>query len=353
MIKFYTDLSHYLGKQDRGSLVHFLKPYVDKDVKSAEELNEQFGDFYLHYEQTEKLEDAQFAILPLDLEYYVLRKKERLMLDFIQKAKDAGKEVITQTNGDFGITPKVKDVIVLRQNGYQSKRLPKQYAFPSIFADPLQEYCKTDSVIVRDKGEKPVVGFDGLAQVSFMKNLYDVTRTALLNLKSHLGLSIYDTNVLYPTTLYRTRALRYIEQDQRLVANFNKRSKYKAGAKNKQEGRKLTLEFYDNMVESDYILCVRGLGNFSKRLYETLAMGRIPIFINTDCILPFDNIIDWKKYCVWVEESQMDKIGEIVYQFHNNLTKEQFRDVQLSCRRLWIEHLSGNGAMMSLMSLVQ
>ena len=121
--------------------------------------------------------DAQFAILPLDLEYYVLREKERLMLDFIQKAKDAGKEVITQTNGDFGITPKVKDVIVLRQNGYQSKRLPKQYAFPSIFADPLQEYCKTDSVIVRDKGEKPVVGFDGLAQVSFMKNLYDVTRS--------------------------------------------------------------------------------------------------------------------------------------------------------------------------------
>ena len=350
---FYTDKSHLVDNADWKYVVHFVKPYFKAGSVSADELEKSYGTFFHHYQIVDDIVDAQFAILPLDLEYYVLREKERLMLDFIQKAKDAGKEVITQTNGDFGITPKVKDVIVLRQNGYQSKRLPKQYAFPSIFADPLQEYCKTDSVIVRDKGEKPVVGFDGLAHVSFMKNLYDVTRTALLNLKSHLGLSIYDTNVLYPTTLYRTRALRYIEQDQRLVANFNKRSKYKAGAKNKQEGRKLTQEFYDNMVESDYILCVRGLGNFSKRLYETLAMGRIPIFINTDCILPFDNIIDWKKYCVWVEESQMDKIGEIVYQFHNNLTKEQFRDVQLSCRRLWIEHLSGNGAMMSLMSLVQ
>ena len=37
-----------------------------------------------------------------------------------------------------------------------------------------------------------------------------------------------------------------------------------------------------------YGLCVRGFGNFSFRLGETLMMGRIPILIDTECILPFD-----------------------------------------------------------------
>lgn len=350
---FYTDKSHLANNSDWKFVVHFVKPYFKIDSVPTEDLEKSFGPFFRQYTLVDNLQDAQFAILPLDMEYYVLNKKEGLILDFIQKAKEAGKEVITQTNGDFGITPRVKDVIVLRQNGYQSKRLPKQYALPSIFADPLQEYCHTDSIILRDKGEKPVIGFDGLAQVSFMKNLFDVMRTGLLNIKSYFGLSIYDTNVLYPTTLYRTRALNVIERDERLIANFNKRSKYKAGARNEQEGRKLTQEFYDNMIESDYIICVRGLGNFSKRLYETLAMGRIPIFINTDCILPFDNIIDWRKYCVWVEESQLERMGEIVYQFHRSLTNEQFREKQQACRRLWEEHLSGNGAMMSIRTLIK
>lgn len=352
-MNFYTDKSHLVDNADWKYAVHFVKPYFKMGSVPIEDLEKSFGTFFHQYTLVDSLQDAQFAILPLDMEYYVLNKKESLMLDFIQKAKDAGKEVITQTNGDFGITPKVKDVIVLRQNGYQSKRLPKQYAFPSIFADPLQEYFHSNCIIIRDKGEKPVIGFDGLSQVSFMKNMFDVIRTAVLNIKSYLGLSIYDTNVLYPTTLYRTKALNVIERDERLIANFNKRSKYKAGAKNKQEGRKLTQEFYDNMVESDYILCVRGLGNFSKRLYETLAMGRIPIFINTDCILPFDNIIDWRKYCVWVEESQMENMGEIVYQFHRSLTNEQFREKQQACRRLWEEHLSGNGAMLSIKTLIK
>ena len=66
------------------------------------------------------------------------------------------------------------------------------------------------------------------------------------------------------------------------------------------------MEFYENMVSSDYIVCVRGGGNFSVRLYETLAMGRIPIFINTDCLLPLNKSIDWKKHVVWIEREDID-----------------------------------------------
>ena len=68
-------------------------------------------------------------------------------------------------------------------------------------------------------------------------------------------------------------------------------------------------------------------------------MGRIPIFINTDCILPLIDQIDWKKHVVWIEWKERDRIVEIVSQFHNNLSDKAFRDYQLRNRKLWLEKL--------------
>ena len=58
--------------------------------------------------------------------------------------------------------------------------------------------------------------------------------------------------------------------------------------------KKLRKEYYQNIDNTDYTLCIRGTGNFSVQFYQTLALGRIPIFINTDCILPFEKEINWK-----------------------------------------------------------
>jgi len=48
----------------------------------------------------------------------------------------------------------------------------------------------------------------------------------------------------------------------------------------------------------------------SYRLYEALCCGRIPVFIDTDCVLPYDFMIDWKKYFVWVDQSELPLIAE-------------------------------------------
>ncbi len=91
---------------------------------------------------------------------------------------------------------------------------------------------------------------------------------------------------------------------------------------------------------NDYTLCIRGAGNFSYRLYETLAAGRIPLFINTQCVLPMEDRIDWKSHCVWVEESQMSEAGAILKAFHAALTPERFADLQRRNRELWERSLN-------------
>ncbi|NEP12115.1 MAG: exostosin family protein [Symploca sp. SIO2C1] len=97
------------------------------------------------------------------------------------------------------------------------------------------------------------------------------------------------------------------------------------------------------MIQSDYILCCRGSGNYSYRLYETLCMGRIPIFINTDCTLPYDFLIDWKEYCVWIEESEIDQASSKLIDFHNSLSEKDFINLQYKCREIWLKWLSPEG----------
>ena len=52
--------------------------------------------------------------------------------------------------------------------------------------------------------------------------------------------------------------------------------------------------FIDNIIIGDYTFCYRGTSKLFFRFYETLCLGRIPLFIDTDCKLPFDDTIDWK-----------------------------------------------------------
>jgi len=68
-------------------------------------------------------------------------------------------------------------------------------------------------------------------------------------------------------------------------------------------------------------------------------MGRIPILLNTDCILPFPDLIDWKEHLIIVEWHERNSISEIVNNFHSSITDQNFKDLQINNRLLWLEKL--------------
>jgi hypothetical protein len=94
------------------------------------------------------------------------------------------------------------------------------------------------------------------------------------------------------------------------------------------------------MFACPYALVTRGAGNFSYRLTEEMSCGRIPVFINTDCALPFDFIIDWKKYCVWVESKDLYRIDQILLDFHNSFNDNEFIELQINIRKIWEDWIS-------------
>ena len=65
-------------------------------------------------------------------------------------------------------------------------------------------------------------------------------------------------------------------------------------------------------------------------------MGRIPILIDTDTSLPFEKIIDWSKYIIKINESEIDQLPLLI-------SKCKIHPIDV--RRLWEEYFSPEGYM--------
>lgn len=187
------------------------------------------------------------------------------------------------------------------------------------------------------------MGFCGYASISAGKAAAFAVRTLLRNAASTLGLSSDEPQSVYPPVLLRQRVLDLLRRDPNMECDFIQRTKYKAGVKTPEQETETRREFFANIRNTDYTVCVRGGGNFSVRLYETLAMGRIPVLVDTDCLLPFNSDPRWRECCVYIHEDELPHIAEKVQAFHNALSEDAFLDVQYQARHFWEERLSFNG----------
>ena len=97
--------------------------------------------------------------------------------------------------------------------------------------------------------------------------------------------------------------------------------------------------FVDNLAASPYALCVRGMGNYSLRFYEALSAGRVPVLIDTDCVLPFGDRIDWDRHIVRVGIDELPRAGDAIAAFHARHTSESFAALQRDNRALFAELL--------------
>ena len=102
-------------------------------------------------------------------------------------------------------------------------------------------------------------------------------------------------------------------------------------------------EFFKNIADSDYQVCLRGSANHSRRPWETFSCSRLPLFIDTDCVLPFENLVAWADYMPIVDEADLARLPEAVCDFHRAIRPEQYEDRQKAGRRLWEDWLSPHG----------
>lgn len=75
----------------------------------------------------------------------------------------------------------------------------------------------------------------------------------------------------------------------------------------------INLEKYENLIKSShFFLCPRGYGPASFRLYESIELGTIPVYISDEFVLPFDDIINWNKFSVIIKKNKIGKLPKIL-----------------------------------------
>lgn len=342
-MKLYYPKSHY-DQSYRGLVFPLLKPFIKGDNFIDAQRIEMYGVSATDFEFTESVGNADWVILTMAWNYYVKTKQKDLAISFVKECGIKGKKVIAYNADDFGVRiPPFENLLVVRPSGYKSKFSKNEYSLPAFISDPLKKYFHTTEIIPRPYRGKPVVGFCGQANSSLLNATKEVLSTTFRNLRFYLGWSRQEPQHLLSTSYLRASVLRRLEESPEVTCNFILRKKYRAGIKTEKDNHQTTLEFYDNIRDSDYVVCVRGAGNFSVRFYETLAMGRIPIFIKTDCALPLEKEIGWRKHVVWVEYNERHRVAEKLIEFHRALSEQEFIDLQLANRKLWEERLRLGG----------
>jgi len=293
-------------------------------------------------------DEADWFVLPMFWSYYLWNDKAKLgeTVQLAKLAQKHNKQVIVWYKGDLIPIIPFDNAILFLPGMLRSNSKQNQRACPVFVNDPAPLFGGNNG-LPREKKDKPSVGFCGYASINTIKFLWSILRGLQLNAASRLGKYEYEGVPVVPATITRARALNLLSHNSKVETCFVIRDKYYG---NKFQKSSLTTSddaqtFYSNIYDTDYTLCLRGYGNWSYRFYETLACGRIPVFIDTDCVLPLSSTIDWKKYCVWIDRSDLRFIGEKIADFHSSLSPADFIEMQIACRKLWEEHLTPEGFM--------
>lgn len=207
----------------------------------------------------------------------------------------------------------IENTIIFRPGLYKSQNRKDEYPCP-FFVDDI---CSLETenklkIVKRENMHMPIVGFCG------------------------------DTNSVYAGQEVRNKILAKLIESRWCRTNFILRTRfyYKQMDEMKKLMRK---EYIENLQESEFCLSVRGAGNYSIRFYEICCLGKIPVFINTDCWLPFDNLISYRNLFLWIEAGEFDYAGEKVNCLNRSLSDEEYQKRSLAIRNIWVNYFSLNG----------
>jgi hypothetical protein len=294
-----------------------------------------------------ELADADVAVYPSSARTVVRHGHERHAVDFAAAARAAGVPSVfffepTDTRGHLDAPFPVADAFVFRGSLFRPRLAPREFALPGFHEDLLEQVG--GALPVRSKGA-PVVSICGgvFQEHEPPRNTGERAR----RVHGHLRRFAWrNQNRHEEDQFVHARTLAALHEQRDVATSIVVRESGGGGNWTEFDGARWELarrEFLDNMLDSDYVLCARGDGNWVLRFYEALCIGRIPVVVDTDLVMPYESLVPWRDYGVWIGRNDIAEIGRRVAAFHDALTPSAFEELQRELRSLWERYLSPLG----------
>ncbi len=101
-------------------------------------------------------------------------------------------------------------------------------------------------------------------------------------------------------------------------------------------------DYIENVKNSTFIMIARGHWNHAYRLYESMSAWRIPLFIDTNCRLPLEDIIEYKNLFVWVPFKDIHMIETYIDSYISKNGK-MLDKIEEEIKKIYKHNLTMNG----------
>lgn len=276
-------------------------------------------------------------VLLLAHNFSTLRKRKEYVDECETLSKKHDKPVIVFWHGDRDDRVPLSHTIVFRTSMYGHSKRPEEIAMPAYAEDLL----RGEQLQMRRKEHIPTIGFCGWADYRSVRNrMGTYVQNATVDVHAFLS-SKPILRARRKGLSFRRQAMESLQWYDNVRTNFIIRSSYSGHSSTIQMDPKAARsEYRDNMLQSDLALVVKGDGNFSYRFYEALSLGRIPLLINTDCVLPLADTIDYDSFILRVPFQDIAKLPERVREWWDALSDEGFAVMQKKAREAYEQYLS-------------
>jgi len=217
-------------------------------------------------------------------------------------------------------------VHVFRLSLYRATASPRDIALPALTEDNAQ-----DGITLRDKRDKPAVSFCGMGDLDtvrkrlgyHLKNLYYELRAFGNSRERARKLGVY----------WRRQVMAACARSPLVATHFIVRKTFSGSRKTIElDPAQARKEYLESIINSDFVIAPKGDGNYSARFFKTLCMGRIPIIVDTDSVLPLEGRIDYSKIAIRVPMERVRETPRYVREFYDVLSPGEWQERQKLAR---------------------
>lgn len=289
---------------------------------------------------------ADFFLLPHN--YFSLKKikgirgTKEYLAPLLRLAEASKKNILVFALADTDEYVDIPHAFVFRYGQYGYRKRDNEIIIPP-YTEPalsprLMEYRRNvwKGIALRNKEEKPTVSFCGWADFpNIYRFLTYIVRVGLAYARIY---AFGDTHAIVRLhgIYWRRRAMHVLRGSHLLNTVFILRRSYSAqkgrDGENSISGEAAEKEYIESILHSDFVLAPRGNANASIRFFEALSLGRIPVLIDTDCILPFADKIKYEDFVVVVPYTDIKNAEKRIRVFYDTLSNEEFHRRQTMAR---------------------
>ncbi len=325
-----------------------LLPVISPNEEAGDSLTEDVPFWRKALAQNKDSKFVEKVYSPKEADYILIPhvfKSVRHNADYISRLKklssDHKKKILIFTFQDNTDPIHFPDAIIFRASAYKSHLLKNEVGLPYLVEDLLDNRELT----LRVKPKMPTVGFVGWAGFKSIQQSVKANVKEIMRMIVSLATTLKPLGIKRKGVFIRQEMLKVLSSDGQVKTNFIIRSSYSGHTGTAENDiNKLREEYIDNIVSSDITLSPRGEGNASQRFFEVLSLGRIPLLVDTDGLLPLEEIIPYDEFVIKVPYNKRKYAGQYINDFFSHLPDDKsYEDVQRKARFYFEKYLSFNG----------